>query len=460
MAPARPRSVGGPVLYHPQWLPPSAAEPIPVSLMPLDIEQFARPVRRLIIVVRADPVICGHASEARNLAEVALTRGFDDVCLITWPIDVLAGLPMKPLESVLPYSPGITVERPEPVGDYRVPDGRYSAGLTGRLVELFSDGVPTVCMSMYLTPHTTIVMDALSAARSAGFGFNVQTVAEAVGSDVTNVVRSCLRSGQLGAAVALFSTYLANDKCVAVSAYTRELIVASAREVDERCGTRFAGECERRVGVSFPAVDASAFLSPDPLWVDEVLRRRDLARGGYVLFLSRMTRAKGVDDLVNAYRAAATRSSHRLVIAGNGPALADIQEMTQDDDRVLVLTDVSDEEKPALMAGCAAFALPSKPAPDFIETFGIVLVEKMLAGGGPVITTDTGGIPEAVGDTALGVPAGDVPALAAAIDHAVLGVSASERADLAHAASRYAMQFDRTAVFDRLFQDLTVPAPG
>ncbi len=430
--------------------------------MPFDAAQLGRPTQRLLIVVRADPVICGHAGEARNLAEVALTRGFDDVRLITWPLEVLtaAGLPMKPLDSVLTYSPGITVERPKPVGDYRVPDGRYTAGISGRLVELFSDGVPTVCMSMYLTPHTTIVMDALSAARSAGFGFNVQTVAEAVGSDVTNVVRSCLRSGQLGAAIGLFSTYLANDKCVAVSAYTRDLIVASAREVDRRCGTRFAGECERRVTVSYPAVDASAFMSPDQQWIDEVLRGRGLVRDGYVLFLSRITRAKGVDDLVDAYRAASVCASHLLVIAGNGPALADVLEMTRGDDRVLVLTDVSDEEKPALMAGCAAFALPSKPAPDFIETFGIALVEKMLTGGGPVITTDTGGIPEAVGETALVIPAGDVPALAAAIDHAVLGMTAAERSERARAACQQAMQFDRTTVFDRLFQDVTVPAAG
>ena len=60
------------------------------------------------------------------------------------------------------------------------------------------------------------------------------------------------------------------------------------------------------------------------------------------------------------------------------------------------------------MAGCAAFVLPSKPRPEFVETFGIALVEKMLAGGGPVITTDTGGIGEAVGDCALIVPV-DVP---------------------------------------------------
>ncbi|SDI07455.1 hypothetical protein SAMN05192558_101746 [Actinokineospora alba] len=53
--------------------------------------------RRLVIAVRADPVICGHSGEARNLAEVALTRGFTDVRLLTWPIPALraAGLPLE-----------------------------------------------------------------------------------------------------------------------------------------------------------------------------------------------------------------------------------------------------------------------------------------------------------------------------------------------------------------------------
>src|SRR3954468_9957111 len=148
-----------------------------------------RPHRRLVIAVRADPVICGHSGEARNLAEVALTRGFDAVRLLTWPIPALqaAGLPLKPLDRLLPYSPGITVERPEAIGDYRVPDGRHQAGLTGRLVELLAEPVPTTILSMYLVPHTTVAVDAVTAARAAGFAPNVRTVAKAVGSDVTNV---------------------------------------------------------------------------------------------------------------------------------------------------------------------------------------------------------------------------------------------------------------------------------
>jgi len=411
------------------------------------------PRNRLVIVVRADPVICGHSGEARNLAEVALTRGFDDVRLLTWPIEALraAGLPLKPLDHLLPYSDGITVERPEPVGDYRVPDGRHIAGLTGRLVELLAEPVPTTCLSMYLVPHTNVVIDAVTAARAAGFAPAVRTVAKAVGSDVTNVIASCLREGRFGAATALFTTFLANDDVVAVSEFTRREIVSSARDVDAHVGTSFAAECERRVRVSYPPIDTAAFLNLDPGAVDDALAQRGLERDGYVLFLSRIARAKGVYDLVAAFGQCECRSRVKLVVAGDGPALGHVRAMAFEDDRIVFFDDVSDEEKALLMRGCAAYALPTKPEPDFVETFGIALAEKMLAGGGPVITTTTGGTTEAVGDTGLIVEAGDVPGLAAALDRAVLDLSPAERAAMEARGREHALSFDRVRVFDGLF---------
>ncbi|MFC7277103.1 glycosyltransferase [Paractinoplanes rhizophilus] len=411
------------------------------------------PSRRLVIVVRADPVICGHAGEARNLAEVALTRGFADVRLLTWPIPALqaAGLPLKPLDRLLPYSPGITVERPEPVGDYRVPDGRHLAGLTGRLVELLSEPVPTVCLSMYLVPHTAVVVDAVTAARAAGFHPQVHTIAKAVGSDVTNVIRSCLREGRFGAATALFTTFLANDEVVAVSDYTRDEIIASASEVDAHCGTSFAAQCHDRVRVSYPPIDASAFVGKPGPAVEAALARRGLFRDGYILFLSRVTRAKGIYDLVIAYGQARCRDDVKLVVAGTGPELGHVRAMAREDDRIVFLTDVDDEEKPLLMAGCAAYALPTKPEPEFVETFGIALAEKMLAGGGPIVTTLTGGTGEAVGKAAVIVEPGDITGLAAALDRVVLDMSAAQRAEYESRARETAMAFDRAAVFDRLF---------
>jgi glycosyltransferase involved in cell wall biosynthesis len=414
-----------------------------------------RPRRRLVIVNRADPVICGHSVEGRNLAEAALERGFDEVRIVTWPVERLeaTGLPLKPLDRMLPYSEGIIVERPEPVGDYKVPDGRYLAGITGRLVELFTDGVPTVCLSLYLSPHTVAVTDAVRAAWSTGLPVNVTTIAEAVGSDVTNVVRSCVDEGRFGAAAHILSSYLAQDHCVAVSEYTRDLIVAAAAEIDAFHGTRFADQCRERIRISYPAIDTSLYLDLDPALVDGVLAARGLERDGYVFFLSRLTKAKGVDDLIAGFERTPANARLKLVIAGRGPDAAALQRLAAASplaDRIVFLDDVDDAEKPYLMAGCAAYVLPSKPRPEFVETFGIALAEQMLAGGGAVITTDTGGIGEAVGDHAFIVPVEDPDAIAAAID-AALALPADERAARAARARAHALQFDRRVVFDRLF---------
>ena len=413
----------------------------------------ARPTRRLVLVVRADPVICGHSGEARNLAEAALGRGFDDVRIVTWPIDRLveSGLPLKPLDGVLPYSPGITVERPDPVGDYKVVDGRYLAGLTGRLVELFTDGVPTVAMSLYLSPHADAVVDAVRAAHATGLPVDVTTVAEAVGSDVTNVVRACVEQDRFGAAAHVLSSYLAHDVCLAVSAYTRELIVESAEAIDARHGTTFAARCRERVQVSYPAIDVASYVGVSPRETDEALARRGLSRDGYVLFLSRLAHAKGVDDLIAGYARSEAAAEVRLVVAGNGPEAALFRRLAAESpaaERITFLDDVDDAEKPHLMAGCVAYVLPSKPRPEFVETFGIALVEKMLSGGGPVITTETGGIGEAVGDCALFVPVNDPVAIAKALDTVVLEMSPEERRMRELRSREHGRQFDRGVVLD------------
>jgi glycosyltransferase involved in cell wall biosynthesis len=425
--------------------------------------------RRLVIVVRADPVICGHSGEARNLAEAALQRGFDDVRIVTWPIDRLqqTGLPLKPLDGVLPYSPGITVERPEPVGDYKVPDGRWLAGIVGRLVELFTDGVPTVAMSLYLSPHSLAVADAVHVARRTGLPVNVTTVAEAVGSDVTNVVRACVENDQFGAAAHVLSSYLEHDVCLAVSDYTRELIIAEAAAIDAKHGTTFAAQCRERVTVSYPAIDVASYLDLDIRETDRVLADRGLEHDGYVLFLSRLAHAKGVDDLIAGFAGSRASDSLRLVIAGNGPDATRLQEIAAASsaaDRIVFFDDVDDDEKAHLMASSAAYVLPSKPRPEFVETFGIALAEKMLAGGGPVITTDTGGIGEAVGDCAIIVPVEAPDAISAALDR-VLAMSPDERAGWETRARLHALQFDRGAVLDAILDRVAqvslprVPAP-
>ena len=170
-----------------------------------------------------------------------------------------------------------------------------------------------------------------------------------------------------------------------------------------------------------------------------------------------------MDDLIEGFAQCPDTADRTLVIVGNGPQSDELRRLAAASPagmRITFFDDVDDDEKPYLMAGSAAFVLPSKPRPEFVETFGIALVEKMLAGGGPVITTDTGGIGEAVGDTALIVPASDPAAIAQALSVA-LTLPAHEREAMELRARDYALRFDRQRVFDELIarlEPLTVGA--
>ncbi|KFF60346.1 hypothetical protein JF66_05250 [Cryobacterium sp. MLB-32] len=77
-----------------------------------------------------------------------------------------------------------------------------------------------------------------------------------------------------------------------------------------------------------------------------------------------MTSLKINDDLIAGYELSGVDSSVILVIAGRGPqehALREIAERSLVAHRIRFLNDVGDAEKPSLMAGCAAFALPGRP---------------------------------------------------------------------------------------------------
>lgn len=414
-------------------------------------------VSHLVLVVRADPIICGHSTEARNLAEAGIEMGLESVHIVTYPIDVLeeSDLPLKPLETVSHYSAGIKVCRPNPVGDYKVLDGRLGYALSGELVDILHRLHGRVMlMDLYLVPHGQMVMNAVRTFENLERDPDVFTVGEAVGSDITNVVRNALEVGQTGAAQVVLANYLDHDLPVAVSEYTRNMIIESGELVDAEMGTDFANQLRERVRISYPAIDTVSYISIEENLeeVDEILTSRGLKRDGYVMFLSRIAPAKGVDDLVAAYRQSELYGVKKLIICGNGPMKEQIQEMSSEDPWIEILDDVADEEKGALMYGCYAWCLPSKPRPEFVETFGIAVAEKMLAGGlGPVITTSTGGIPEASGGNCLEHLAGDIDSLRDCLNR-VASMSDAERKALSERARRFAYQFDRRNVLTKLLR--------
>ena len=174
------------------------------------------------------------------------------------------------------------------------------------------------------------------------------------------------------------------------------------------------------------------------------------------LFLSRLTKAKGVEDLIHAYRASDLYRRIPLVVCGSGPDEEFFHTIANRDPSILFFNDIGDLEKLAFMSGCHAYTLPSKPRVEFTETFGIAIAEAMLSGGiGPVITTRTGGIPEATGDHCLYHKAGDVADLVACLNK-VASMPDHSRAYLSQQARSYACRFDREKILKSLLTQSTV----
>ena len=176
---------------------------------------------------------------------------------------------------------------------------------------------------------------------------------------------------------------------------------------------------------------------------DETLRARAGAKTGdrLVLCVSRLAKEKNLELLFQAM-ARIGDSQVRLVIAGDGPARAELESRAREygvGDRTRFLGVVARERLPDLYASCDAFAMPSTT-----ETQGLVQAEA-LAAGAYVIAADAPQNREVLGDAGLVVPAtpeafaGALRAVPARCDPAVAAAARE-------AAKRFSIeaQIDRT----------------
>ncbi len=138
--------------------------------------------------------------------------------------------------------------------------------------------------------------------------------------------------------------------------------------------------------------------------VRDVVARSTAAGGSHALVASRLAPEKGVDVAIAACAAAGVA----LVIAGDGPLLAQLRAGAQGTDTRFAGR-VGDGELASLRATAGLAVVPSRSA----ETFGLAAAEAMAAGL-PVAGSAVGALPELCGAEGLVAP-GDAAALALAV---------------------------------------------
>jgi glycosyltransferase involved in cell wall biosynthesis len=154
------------------------------------------------------------------------------------------------------------------------------------------------------------------------------------------------------------------------------------------------------------------------------LRRQLHLEGIFVIgFVGRMVPGKGIDDLLAAIKHLPADCA--LLMVGDGPLQRGAQRQAESlgfANRVRWVPRVSSHDVPRYMSLMQALVLPSTTVPfgrliptgGVKEQFGRVLVESMACGT-VVVGSNSGEIPNVIGDAGLVFPEADVAALAASL---------------------------------------------
>jgi glycogen(starch) synthase len=170
-----------------------------------------------------------------------------------------------------------------------------------------------------------------------------------------------------------------------------------------------------------------------------------------LLYLGRLEYEKGVHDAIAALpRIRRTHPGTTLTIAGDGTQQNWLLEQARKHKVLRAITfvgRVGHDRLVTLLHDCDAAVLPSH-----YEPFGIVALEA-AATGAPLVTSNVGGLGEAVidGETGMSFPPRDIGALAAAV-RAVLDDPAAAQAHALAARERLTSDFDWRTVADATAQ--------
>ncbi|MCX7840453.1 MAG: glycosyltransferase [Anaerolineae bacterium] len=184
-----------------------------------------------------------------------------------------------------------------------------------------------------------------------------------------------------------------------------------------RCDGIIAGNTDAAQVVRAKNFTKPLVVTPQ-LGVDPELfqpRARDTdARAFVVGYIGRLVAEKGVWTLLAAI---ADLPTAQLALVGDGALRGEIEHWVatrQLETRVRVVPAMPHEEIARVLNTLDVLVLPSQTTATWKEQFGHVLIEAMAAGV-PVIGSDSGAIPEVIGEVGIIFPEGDARALRDAI---------------------------------------------
>lgn len=166
-------------------------------------------------------------------------------------------------------------------------------------------------------------------------------------------------------------------------------------------------------------------------------------------YLGTLATEKGVADLLAAV--AQLHGSWRLCLMGDGPQRQALEAQASAlgiAGQVVFQGYVARDTVMEQLANLHVLVLPSHTTPTWKEQFGVVLVEAMAAGA-VVVGSNSGAIPEVIGDAGLLFPEEDVPALAANLQR--LHDDPAFRADLAARGRQRALEHYSATALARQF---------
>ncbi len=168
----------------------------------------------------------------------------------------------------------------------------------------------------------------------------------------------------------------------------------------------------RAKGFTKPSLVIPQFGVDPALYQPGVPQARPANRPPTVGYIGRLVEEKGVQILLDAV--AALRQPYRLEIIGSGYYRTELEVQAARlgiRDRIFFRNSVPSREVPNVLGKIDILVVPSLTRSNWKEQFGRVIIEAMACEV-PVIGSDSGEIPNVIGDAGIIVPEGDAQTLA------------------------------------------------